>query len=499
MNMKLPFKIIALLIILSLTGVFIYQAYWLVSFYHTTSRQTDTNIENAIKNADHIELFMRADRLSTKENKQRVTGVKADVHGEVSYSTSFKKGNVNKTSHIVIKKTIRKDSALYQSERILQGNNLVNDSINIGKDQNSIDAMLRQMQQGLHSAIDINVEGINLQDFDSIMNVELKKYNLNILHYTQIVNTKTHKIQASSLPSSVDAKTLKMYELKYDVMGAHAYHVYTEPTDGMILNQMTGILLTSFIILVILSVSFWYLIRTILMQKTVDEMKSDFTNNITHELKTPIAITYAATDALLNFNIIDNKNKREKYLCICLEQLQRLSGLVEQILSMSMEQRKTFRLNPEIIQIKELADNLIEQHKIKADKPVCFTLSVEPEELTIKADRVHTYNILSNLLDNAVKYSPDKADVSISIENEGNELSVKVKDKGIGIAPEKQTHIFDKFYRVPTGNLHDVKGFGLGLFYVRTLTEKMGGSIEVKSALGKGSTFIFKLPHHENN
>jgi len=235
------------------------------------------------------------------------------------------------------------------------------------------------------------------------------------------------------------------------------------------------------------------------MQKTVDEMKSDFTNNITHELKTPIAITYAATDALLNFNIIDNKNKREKYLCICLEQLQRLSGLVEQILSMSMEQRKTFRLNPEIIQIKELADNLIEQHKIKADKPVCFTLSVEPEELTIKADRVHTYNILSNLLDNAVKYSPDKADVSISIENEGNELSVKVKDKGIGIAPEKQTHIFDKFYRVPTGNLHDVKGFGLGLFYVRTLTEKMGGSIEVKSALGKGSTFIFKLPHHENN
>ena len=496
--MKLPFKIIALLIILSLTGVFIYQAYWLVSFYHSTSKQTDTNIENAIKNADHIELFMRADRLSEKENNQRVTGVKADIHGEVSYSTSFKKREVNKTGHIVIKKTMTRDGATYENERIIQGNNLVNDSISIGKDQNSIDAMLRQMQQGLHSAIDINVEAINIQDFDSIMNGELNKYDLNIRHYTQIVNTKTHKVQSSSLPASIDIKTLKMYELKYDVQGAHAYHVYTEQTDGMILKQMTGILLTSFIILVILSVSFWYLIRTILKQKTLDEMKSDFTNNITHELKTPIAITYAATDALLNFNLIDNESKREKYLHICIEQLQRLSGLVEQILSMSMEQRKTFRLNMETISVRELADNLIEQHKIKADKPVNFTLSVEPENLSVKTDRVHTYNILSNLLDNAVKYSPEKADVSISISNSNNEFSVEVSDKGIGIAPEKQTHIFDKFYRVPTGNLHDVKGFGLGLFYVRTLVERMGGSINVKSTLGKGSTFTFKLPQHEN-
>lgn len=227
-------------------------------------------------------------------------------------------------------------------------------------------------------------------------------------------------------------------------------------------------------------------------------MKSDFTNNITHELKTPIAITYAATDALLNFNLIDNESKREKYLHICIEQLQRLSGLVEQILSMSMEQRKTFRLNMETISVRELADNLIEQHKIKADKPVNFTLSVEPEHLSVKTDRVHTYNILSNLLDNAVKYSPEKADVSISISNSNNEFSVEVSDKGIGIAPEKQTHIFDKFYRVPNGNLHDVKGFGLGLFYVRTLVERMGGSINVKSTLGKGSTFTFKLPQHEN-
>ncbi len=161
---------------------------------------------------------------------------------------------------------------------------------------------------------------------------------------------------------------------------------------------------------------------------------------------------------------------------------------------MSMEQRKTFRLNPEELCMKELLTNLIEQHKIKADKPVNFLLSMEPEEIVAKADRVHLYNILSNLLDNAVKYSPNEADVSISIRKENNELVIEVSDKGIGIAPEKQPRIFDKFYRVPTGNLHNVKGFGLGLFYVKTLTDKMGGEISVRSSVGKGSTFTFKLP-----
>ncbi len=326
--MKLPFKVIALLIVLSLTGVFIYQAYWLESFYHSASKQMENNIDNAIKNADHIELFDRADELSKILKKSREVGVKSNVHGEVSFSTSFKKDNAKKTNHIVIEKTIQKDSVIDKSEQIIQDKRIVDDTVIVGKDYNSIETMLKQMQQALHSAIDINALGINIRAFDSIMNCELKKYNLNIKHYTQIVNTKKHQIMVSSLPSSVDTTKLNRHELKYDVLGEHAYHVYTEPTNGLILKQMTGILLTSFVILVILSISFWFLIRTILKQKTLDEMKSDFTSNITHELKTPIAITYAATDALLNFNLIENKDKREKYLHICLEQLQRLSGLV---------------------------------------------------------------------------------------------------------------------------------------------------------------------------
>lgn len=259
---------------------------------------------------------------------------------------------------------------------------------------------------------------------------------------------------------------------------------------------MAGILTTSFIIFLILGFSFWFLIRTLLRQKTLEEMKSDFTNNITHELKTPIAVAYAANDALLNFNQAEEKKKRDQYLRISQEQLQRLSGLVEQILSMSMENRKTFRLHPEEINVKEIIIPLVEQHKLKADKPVHVTLDIEPESITVVADRTHFSNIISNLIDNAVKYSKEQADIIICCrrtENCGPAITISITDRGIGIPPDKLKHIFDKFYRVPTGNLHNVKGYGLGLYYVKTMVEKHGGSITVKSEPETGTTFAITI------
>jgi signal transduction histidine kinase len=227
-------------------------------------------------------------------------------------------------------------------------------------------------------------------------------------------------------------------------------------------------------------------------------MKSDFTNNITHELKTPIAVAYAATDALLNFHQVNDAVKRERYLRICQEQLQRLSGLVEQILSMSMERRKTFRLNVEELPLKELLLPLVEQHKLKADKSVHISLDIEPDGLTVRADRTHLTNIISNLLDNAIKYSDGQAEITVCCrrytgQDGDTHTEIRVSDHGIGIAHDRLPHIFDKFYRVPTGNLHEVKGYGLGLFYVKTLVEKHNGTVEVKSEPGKGSEFTVRI------
>ena len=252
---------------------------------------------------------------------------------------------------------------------------------------------------------------------------------------------------------------------------------------------MAGILTASGLIVLLLGLAFYFLIKTILKQRTLDEMKTDFTNNITHELKTPIAVAYAANDALLNFGEQADEAKQRHYLTLCRQQLERLSGMVEQILSMSMERRRQFKLNIETVNVAELLEPIIEQQQLKADNHVTITAHINPEELTLQADRTHLSNILNNLIDNAIKYSPGEAHVEITATSTG----VTVTDHGIGIAADKLPHIYDKFYRVPTGDVHDVKGYGLGLFYVKTMVEKHGWSIDVSSAVSVGTTFSIRF------
>lgn len=251
------------------------------------------------------------------------------------------------------------------------------------------------------------------------------------------------------------------YDYTLNMSLSETYRLTMEPVDRLILKQMGGILATSLVILLILGFTFGYLVRTILRQKTLEEMKSDFTNNITHELKTPIAVAYAANDALLHFGLAEDRQQREKYLGICL---------------------------------KTLFPTLIEQHRLKAEKPVEVTLDIEPEELVLTADRIHLSNILSNLMDNAIKYSPEKAEIGIRCrKTESGQVEIAVSDHGTGIPADKLPHVFDKFYRVPTGNVHNTKGYGLGLFYVKTMTEKHNGNVSVKSEPGKGSTFTIRI------
>lgn len=296
-------------------------------------------------------------------------------------------------------------------------------------------------------------------------------------HRIEIVNLRQDStvVQGLSSPQKYrPGKEAVSYYYNYDLYNKMAYRLWVEPTNTIVLQQMKGILYTSFFIIIILGVSFWFLIRIILRQKSVEEMKEDFTHNITHELKTPIAVAYAANDALLNFNGAENLTKRQNYLQIIQTQLKQLSGLVEQILSMSMEQRKNFRLNYEPVELRPMLENLISQHRLKADKPTEFKLIME-ENITLRADRLHLYNMISNLIDNAIKYSDEKAYIYISAIRCNNPYNgdrnayvmLKIQDKGIGIPADRQKHLFDKFYRVPTGNLHNVKGYGLGLYYVK--------------------------------
>lgn len=486
--MKLPFRYIIILVIVSLTAIFAYQVYLLANMYKTEKTQLEATVLMAIKNADHVELFLRVDSVAARQEKERrlITAVNPEDNN-MSYTITLKRGGADTLIADINREIVTDSVNIREIERIQKS--LRDEEIKMGESYQSMEMLVTQAQRGLHSAMDKYIGGINIQKFDSVLNDNLQEAKLNIRHFTQIVSLVDGSIVTSNMPDDIDETKYSRYQHIYDIHNEYAYVVYTESVTSIVMKQMGGILSSSFIILIVLGVSFWFLISTIMEQKTLDEMKSDFTSNITHELKTPISVAYAANDALLNFNQAEDKSKRDKYLAISQEQLQKLSGLVEQILSMSMEHRKGFRLNVENVHINPLVNSLIEQHKLKSDREIDIEAEFECDDIYIKTDRIHFSNIISNLIDNAIKYSKKEIFVRVCCRTKGDKMEITVSDRGIGIAAEKRKHIFEKFYRVPTGKLHDVKGYGLGLFYVRTMADELGGSIFVESEPGKGSIF----------
>lgn len=279
-----------------------------------------------------------------------------------------------------------------------------------------------------------------------------------------------------------------LWEIKYRVNNDIIYYAFISPLTGNILREMGGVIITSVLIALVLTFGFWYLLHVIARQRTIEEMKDDFTNNMTHELKTPIAIAYAANDSLLQFPDPKDEERTKKYLTAALDQLSKLSGLVESILAMSMERRKNMTMAKEKIDLKEFLTDIIEQQKLKADKPCDIVIECQ-EDATVEADPTHFSNVIGNLIDNSIKYSGDS--VSIIIKADAN--GVSVADNGIGIPEKSLPEIWSKFYRVPHGNRSDVRGYGIGLFYVKSIIDKHGWSIGVDSKLGKGSKFTIKF------
>lgn len=469
--MKIPFRAIAILIITSLIGVFVYQGYWLVGLYQNMKKDMDNSLMETLQLSDYNELMARCDSLRVHSQK----------HGRIEVASDLKD---------TIKTTTTMDGK--------QGYSLitVDEPTSSTIDKNgSIELLTKYFQRGIHSQLDLFTE-VNLSLYDSLFTHILAMRGIAYLsHRIEIVNLRQDSTTIKAIsnpPTYFPSKEAECFYYNYDLYNKMSYRLWVEPTHRVVLHQMQGILSTSFIIILILGISFWYLLRIILQQKTVEELKEDFTHNITHELKTPIAVAYAANDALLNFPT-DTPEKRKDYHLIVQEQLKQLGGLVEQILSMSMEQRKNFRLNYETVELQPMLENIIIQQRLKADKSVSIHLQMEGN-ISIRADRTHLSNMISNLSNNAVKYSDEKAEICIKCQIHGKTCQISVIDKGIGIPLDKQPYLFNKFYRVPTGNRHDVKGYGLGLYYVKTMAELHGGSIHVESSPGKGSTFTLEIP-----
>ncbi len=281
---------------------------------------------------------------------------------------------------------------------------------------------------------------------------------------------------------------LSLWHLVYRVNDDVFYEVYIYPLTEHILSEMSGVIISSVLIALALTFGFWYLLHVIARLRTIEEMKDDFINNMTHELKTPIAIAYAANDSLLQFPEPENEERTKRYLTAALDQLSKLTGLVENILAMSMERRKQMAMAKERIHLKPFIAAIIEQQKFRDDKECVITLDC-PEDVFLQADPVHFSNILANLIDNSIKYSADSVHIAVTVTH----YSITVADNGIGIPDKSLPYVFNKFYRVPDGNRHNVRGYGIGLFYVKSIVDKHGWHIGVTSRVGRGTTFTIKF------
>lgn len=490
-RMKSSITYVVLLVILSLSGIFVYQLFWISGLYHSLQKQNREYITQAIRNADHIELFGRADTISKLANKRRETVSLADNRGGTALTTRFRdKDSVISPVRIIEQKADRSYAPEVDEKmkKVLQSA-----TVKVGDDFSSLGQLGLQMQRSLHEVID-SICPIDLAKFDSLLTVNLREKDLHLRHFTEIRSLADSSVLASSVPVDTDLLRYRLYTWEYTLYHPKAFYVYVESTRRASLAAMSGMLVSSFLILLILAFSFAYMIRFLIRLKTLEQLKDDFTHNVTHELKTPIAISYAAVESILHYNLLGNKEKAEKYLHLCHEELERLGGMVEQILSLSLEKRKDIRLVIEMLSLNDLIEKIIEQQKIKSARPFHVRISFCPEEISLKADRIHLYSIISNLVDNAVKYADKESEIEIKAEAADGNVRICIQDNGPGIPEEYLPHIFDKFYRLPSSRQSAVKGYGIGLFYVKTMVQKHGGTIAVESIPRKGTCFIITLP-----
>lgn len=274
----------------------------------------------------------------------------------------------------------------------------------------------------------------------------------------------------------------------------HYFGVYFPDKNSYILSQL-GIWVFSSVILLVVIIFFGYTLGVILRQKKLSEMKNDFINNMTHEFKTPISTISVSSEMLMREEIGNSSDKRARYSRIIMDETNRLKNMVEKVLQMADIDAGKIKLNKTQVDLHSVIRNTVENMEVVIhEKGGAITYDLKAENSIISGDKVHLTNIIYNLLDNAIKYTADAPVISISTRNTDRGIVLSFQDNGIGISKEIQKNIFSKFYRVPTGDIHNVKGFGLGLFYVKTIIDAHHGIIKLESETGKGSRFNVYLP-----
>jgi len=435
--MKRIFPIITILIFLSLLGLIFFQFLWIKSAREAKDKQVEENIKQAMDYA--------AEALSQDNNSIVPFGKKNDMLFPGEKLQYFKPSVMQRYSKDDIQEIIR--AAFNKS-------NLKNYPFEFAIVENSISG--KQLLS------------------DNFYNLYLDSTN-NINH--------VYPLQP---PSGSNYENLVAEEL---------LNVIVPNQKTIIWKEMFWFIIGAVIFTLIITTAFFITIRTLLKQKKLSEIKSDFINNMTHEFKTPLATISLAVDALKNDKVKGNEEKTGYFTNIIKEENKRMNKQVETILQAALLDKQEVQLNLKKLSAHDMIISALNNITLQVEeKQGTMEVQLNAEKDMILADEVHFTNLINNLLDNAVKYSKENLAIKLSTENSGNQLKIKIEDNGIGMNKETVNRIFEKFYRAHTGNIHNVKGFGLGLSYVKTMVEAHHGTIKADSVLGKGSTFIVTIP-----
>lgn len=474
--MKLRMRLILIFVSLSVLGLFFFQGYWLWNSYQVERRQIQRKLNETLQQAINYDLTLRLEKL--QQNTEP-----GAPHGSVEFQI---KPDSLSTS------TPTKSSLTYYSRTLYQIHDK-SDSTTFLSRKLEDSPMMRTAFKGIWQSIN-GFYPFDVHQVDSLWTYFLQNEGIYNAHFIDFTLGKDTLIVSSLPPGSNPTDLLATQKIGLNLDDSIGLQGFIISPHRAIFKQLEILLFASLFLILLITASYIYLIRTILKQKTIAQIKNDFVNNMTHELKTPITIAYSAIDALQTFNLVEQKETREEYFTLCRQQLKHLSGLVEKILSMALDERKNFRLQKEYFHLQPILDNLTQQFTLKAGKSVHFHIDNRLNNTPVYADKLHFTHVLSNLIDNAIKYSGPQVDIRIRAEQRNEQLKISISDNGIGISTSQQSRIFERFYRISHGNIHDVKGFGLGLSYVKEIIERHGGKITVSSKEKQGSIFTLLIP-----
>lgn len=351
-----------------------------------------------------------------------------------------------------------------------------------------------------YRAVDVPLnKRVHPQTLDSMLRAELR--NLSILSNYEYKVTSAMRDSLIFTRASNQTKFLpyNSYETPLfpkDMIRDSGMLTITFPNkNSIILSNMTAMMGLSGGLLLVLIFSFGYTIHSILMQKKISEMKTDFINNMTHEFKTPVATIMIASEALKDPELTNDKSRIERLANIIYDENIRLGSHIERVLNIAKIEKGDLKLDHRDVDMNDLLSAIVDSMYLQLQKRnASIELDLKARYSIVSGDELHLSNVIFNLLDNANKYSPENPQIKISTFTSGKNLIIQVADKGIGMSKDQLSKIFDQFYRIPTGNLHDVKGFGLGLSYVNNIIKRLNGAIRVKSEKDLGSEFEISIP-----